>query len=346
MLKICEDSIYQLNKVFSDGKKFCIVTHTSPDGDAIGSTVALREFLRTSGAEARIVVPDAYPFFLRELDPDDEIVVFNGNETAAVSIIREADVICALDINSFSRTDKMKEHLYGAEAFKVLIDHHPGPGTDEFGLIFSETEVSSTCELLYYILMEMPETGGEATRLPKASADGLFTGMTTDTNNFANSTYPSTLRMAASLIDAGVDRDRLLDTLYHQFSESRLRLIGKLLKDCMHTVDGWFTYMLLTKEMQHEFGYKKGDVEGVVNRPLEIGEVGISALFTEDDDFVRVSIRSKGAIAVNSLARKYFNGGGHINASGGRIFMDIKDIPDYYIKSVREYFPQGTTFAR
>lgn len=346
MLEIREDSIYQLNKVFSNGKKFCIVTHTSPDGDAIGSTVALREFLRTYGAEARIVVPDAYPFFLRELDPDNGIVVFSGNEDVAENIIREADVICALDINSFSRTDKMKEHLYRSDAFKVLIDHHLGPEREEFGLIFSEIEVSSTCELLYYILMKMPGIAGEAARLPKASADGLFTGMTTDTNNFANSTYPSTLRMAASLIDAGVERNRLLDRLYRQFSEGRLRLIGLLLKDGMHTVDGWFSYMLLTKEMQKEYGYTKGDVEGVVNRPLEIGPVGISALFTEDDGFVRVSIRSKGDIAVNTLAKKYFNGGGHINASGGRIFMGIEDVADYYIRSVREHFPQGTTFAR
>lgn len=324
-------------KILSEGRRFCIVAHTSPDGDAVGSCVAMKEFLRWQGKEATVVFPDRFPDFLGFLDPDRDLLLYDKEKETADGAIARADVLICQDFNSFSRASGMEEALRRSGALKILIDHHIAPDTAAFDLVFSCQDVSSTCELLYYILKSHPGTAGDPSRLPALAATALFAGMTTDTNNFSNSTYPSTFSMASDLLAAGVDRASLLEDLYNRFSEGRLRLIGELLRDGLKIVDGRFSYMLLPKSLQRKYGYSKGDVEGVVNRPLEIEDILISALFTEDDGFVRVSIRSKRDVDVNTFAKEYFNGGGHFNASGGRLPMDIRDVPAYFEKAVADY---------
>ena len=339
MVENFSKKIGELARIIGGGKVFCIVAHTSPDGDAVGSCVGMREYLKAMGKDARIVLPDRFPDFLGYLDSGGEILLYDADKEAGDAAVLSSDVVICMDCNSFSRTDHMEGVLKKAAARKILIDHHIAPDTASFNLIFSSNHVSSTCELAYYILKALCADGFPG--LPAMTAEALFTGMTTDTNNFANSTYPSTLAMASELLAAGVDRPALLNRLYNQFSEGRLRLIGELLHDGMKIVDGKFSYMLLPKGLQRMYGYSKGDVEGVVNRPLEIKDVLVSALFTEDDDFVRVSLRSKPWVDVNLLAREYFNGGGHMNASGGRLKMDIADVPEYFENAIRRYAMQA-----
>ena len=312
MLNIHAESVAELVRTVENGRKFCIVGHTSPDGDAVGACVAMREFLRSLGKEAVIVLPNRFPAFLRHLDPEGTILLYDTDKEKADRAISGSQVLFCLDFNSFSRTDEMADALEASTARKILIDHHIGPDVRNFDLTLSMTDISSTCELLYHILKMFPNVGGNASLLPPLTAEALFTGMTTDTNNFANSVYPSTFSMAS-----------------------------ELLRNRMKIVDGKFSYMMLPFGLQHEYGYSKGDVEGVVNRPLEIKDVLISVLFTEDKDFVRVSIRSKPDVDVNAFARKYFNGGGHKNAAGGRLEMDMGMIPEYFAASVREYAMQA-----
>ena len=217
-----------------------------------------------------------------------------------------------------------------ADCKKVLIDHHLFPDTERFDLVFSTQEISSASELLFHILKAMPQCGGKASNLPFKVAEALMTGMTTDTNNFNNSVYPSTFNMASELIAMGVDRDRILFNLFNQFGENRLRLLGEMLKDLMKITPDGVAYMVLDKEILSRYHVNEGETEGFVNMPLSIKEVRMSLLLKEDGDRVRVSIRSKKGTSANMCARRHFNGGGHENAAGGRLYIpqDINDISE------------------
>jgi phosphoesterase RecJ-like protein len=208
---------------------------------------------------------------------------------------------------------------------------------EQFALIFSETEISSTCELLYHILMHTRNIAHDASRLPAESATSLMTGMITDTNNFANSVYPSTLIMASALLAAGVNRDDILDKLYNQHSENRLRLMGHMMKDLMTLTSDGAAYIVLDKKTQEAYNVQEGDTEGFVNMPLSITNVRMSILIKEDIGRLRVSIRSKKGTSANRCARMYFNGGGHENAAGGRLEIPVSEAASYIEKHVHEF---------
>jgi phosphoesterase RecJ-like protein len=220
--------------------------------------------------------------------------------------------------------------LEGSTADKILIDHHLSPDRDKFSLVFSETQISSASELLYHILKMLPPVNNIPGRLPMESRIALMTGMTTDTNNFANSVYPSTFSMASELIETGVDRNMILYNIYNRFKESRVRLQGHILKDLMKITDDGVAYIVLNRQTMDEYDVQEGDTEGFVNMPLSIEKVVMSIMLKEDNDRVRVSIRSKKGYSANACAREFFNGGGHENASGGRLFIgtDIESIDD------------------
>jgi phosphoesterase RecJ-like protein len=233
-----------------------------------------------------------------------------------------------------------------SKADKILIDHHLNPAREAFDLVFSETDISSASELLYHILMETVKIGHDASMLPPAAARALMTGMTTDTNNFANSTYPSTFRMASALLATGVDRDEILSRLYNQYGENRLRVLGHMMKDLLTITEDGVAYMVLDKATLRHYNVGEGDTEGFVNMPLSIAEVRMSFLIKEDDDRVRVSIRSKKGTSANTCARLYFNGGGHENAAGGKLNMpaDITDITEaagYIERTTHEFFTRN-----
>ncbi|MBR1927816.1 MAG: bifunctional oligoribonuclease/PAP phosphatase NrnA [Bacteroidales bacterium] len=341
------DKIKELDSLVGSSGRVCVTAHIHPDGDALGSGLALVGYLRECrGKDAALVVPDAVPeslrFILRDFR-EGSVLSYDEAPDMAKARIGDSDLIFCLDFPSFSRTNPEMESLMAAsEAPKVLIDHHLNPDSGSFSLVFSETEVSSTCELLYLILKEMPDIGGDLDRLPKSALEALMTGMTTDTNNFANSVYPGTMRMASELIAAGVDRDRILSDLYHSYRENRLRLMGYLLSEKMVISPEGAAVMILDKECQKRFGFRQGESEGFVNMPLSVSDIKISLFLTEEDGKFRVSVRSKQGVSANELAMRYFHGGGHERAAGGKLFFpgDIpspEDAEAHILKVTREF---------
>ena len=339
--------INQLDSLVSGSSRVSVTAHIHPDGDALGSGLALVGYLRECrGKDVALIVPDGVPeslrFILRGFQ-EGSVISHDENPALAKARIESSDLIFCLDCPSLSRTNPEIESLtIASKSPKVLIDHHLNPDTGSFSLVFSETEISSTCELLFLILKDMPDVAGDLGKLPKSTLEALMTGMTTDTNNFSNSVFPGTLRMASELIAAGVDRDMILSDLYHSFRENRLRLMGYLLSENMVITPEGAAVMILDKECQERFGFRQGESEGFVNLPLSVKDVKISLFLTEEDGKFRVSIRSKRGVSANKLAMKYFHGGGHEMAAGGKLYFP-KDIPSpkdakaHILKVTREF---------
>ncbi|MBE6233914.1 MAG: hypothetical protein E7118_05505 [Bacteroidales bacterium] len=329
--------VRRFEKILASAYDIAVVTHMKPDGDAVGSSTAMYHFLKNSGKSVRIVYPDPWPAnldFLISEDTAADVYDYRKDPEGSAAAIAASDLIICLDFNAFHRTDGLEGLLEGASCDKILIDHHLLPESEKFSLIFSETEVSSTCELLYTILMHTEQIGHNASRLPLEAATSLMTGMTTDTNNFGNSVFPGTLHMASDLLKAGVDRGMILENLYNRFSEDRLRLMGHIMKDLLTITADGVAYIVLDADTLRRYNTQEGDTEGFVNMPLSIETVKMSLLLKEDGEKVRVSIRSKKGISANRCARLHFNGGGHENAAGGRLHMGkeiscMAEVSDY-----------------
>ena len=345
MKELDKSDIASLAETISSAEVISISTHIRPDGDAVGSSVAMFHFLLRQGKDARIVFPHRTPetvdFLIRTV-PAERVVIHEDSPEEAISAIEESDLVISLDYNGFRRTESLQGVLSDSKAKKVLIDHHLDPEKDSFDIVFSEPEVSSTCELLYNVLLALPRTGGLASGLPSDCATALMTGMTTDTNNFANSVYPGTLRMASELLAAGVDRNRILDFLYQSNREQRLRLKGRLLYENMKITGDGVAYIILDRKTINHYGIREGETEGFVNEPLSIKDVRMSIFLKEDKGKFRVSIRSKKGVSANLCARLHFNGGGHELASGGSLPVPdaVKDAADAasYIEKVTHMF--------
>lgn len=325
-------SISKLSSLIENARKIAIVTHMKPDGDAMGSSLGLYHFLkRYTCAEVSIAINDRYPLnlaFMIDSQIENSISVYQEDKERVTAEITSSDLIFCLDFNAFHRTENLEGALRDAKGIKVLIDHHLSPETEPFEIVFSNTRSSSTCELLFEILKSLPQCDGKAENLPLATGEALMTGMTTDTNNFNNSVTPVTFAMASELIAIGVDRDKILYCLFNQFGENRLRLLGTMLKDLLTITDDGVAYMVLDAETLKKYNINEGDTEGFVNMPLSIKDVKMSLLLKEDQNRARVSIRSKKGVSANLCAQLYFNGGGHENAAGGRLYIpgDIADI--------------------
>ena len=336
-------------KLIISSGNIAIIGHMKPDGDALGSCVAMFHFLGQCGVEKRhIIFPDAFPAyidFITEGMEKESILTHTDDPETAERAIRDSDLIICLDFNAFHRTDRLENALMESSAKKILIDHHLNPDLRNFEVVFSETEVSSASELLFHVLKATPVTGGQISRLDPRACTALMTGMTTDTNNFANSTYPSTLKMASELLEAGVDRDLIVHNLYNRHSENRMRLMGHVLKDLMTITSDGVAYIVLDSRTQKEYEINDGDTEGFVNLPLAIDKVRMSLLLKEDGDRVRVSIRSKKGTSANLCAKEHFNGGGHENAAGGRLHIgqEVSSIRDAeaYIEEHTHLFLNG-----
>ncbi len=349
MEDICSPNIRAFESFIADARRICITTHMKPDGDAIGSCTALYHYLGMCGkSHVRIILNDRHPAYLNFLTEDlprEALVIHQEKPGDAETCIMDSDLIFCLDFNAFHRADGLEKALEASRADKILIDHHLNPDRSRFELSFSETDVSSASELLYNILMETIAIAHNATMLPERTATALMTGMTTDTNNFANSVFPSTLRMASALLAAGVDRDAILASLYNNYSENRLRVLGHMMKDLLTITDDGVAYIVLDRKTQEEYSVAEGDTEGFVNMPLSIAKVRMSLLLKEDGGRIRVSIRSKKGTSANRCAVLYFNGGGHENAAGGKLHIpdDIAGIGEaaaYIEKYTHKYFTE------
>ena len=319
---IDKDSVQRLNALFQGAVSVTVAAHPHPDGDALGSVSGLVSYLRECrGKDAVAVLPDSPAATVRFIVPDSvPLLCLDTDREACLRRIGESDLIVLLDANGFSRTEGLKEAFEASKAPKVLIDHHIGPERDRFQVVFSTPNVSSASELLYYILKELPDIDGDASKLPADAARALLTGMTTDTNNFANSVYPGTFEMAAELIAAGVDRDDVLAKLYNRYRENRVRVMGYLQHEVMRITPEGLAYIIATRDILDRFGVDEGETEGLVNIPLSIDRVKMSILLKQEKDHFRVSIRSKKGWSARQAADARFHGGGHENAAGGKLW--------------------------
>lgn len=343
-----------LDEFIREAGHIAIVGHHNPDGDSVGSATAMSRYLSGRGKECETVLPSSYPSFLGFLDPGHKIIFhtmkdaasdMKASPEAAVSAIESADLIFCIDLNSPKRTEGLESAIRSSQCRKILIDHHPSPEDGFFDLVFSDPSMSSACELLFWILMKMPDIRGDVSRFSFETAESLATGMITDTNNFCNSVIPSTFRMASLLMDRGINLESIYTTVFGSYSEKRMKLMGKMLSEMTVDRETHSACMVLTREIQNRYGYVSGDSEGFVNLGLRIAEVETSVLFTEEKDRIRVSLRSKGALSVNKLSNMYFNGGGHERASGGKLEMPADRVKDYFFTSLREFIAsEGITF--
>jgi phosphoesterase RecJ-like protein len=303
--------------------KIVIITHFNPDGDAIGSSLGLKHFLKVKGVEAEIVAPNDYPKFLKWMPEAKKIIIADYKRKIAAELISNADVIFILDFNASHRSGEMVgKWIDNSNAIKILIDHHQQP--DKFDFVYSDTSIPATCQMIYHFI----EALGEESLVTKNVAECLYCGIMTDTGGFRfRSTSAATHKITAKLIDAGADPAFISSSTWDTNTVSRLHLLSLVLSRLEVVADGKVAVLSLKREELKEFGFEKGDTEGFVNYGLSIAGVKMSAFFMEDlfGDFIKISFRSKDNVDCNAFSRKYFNGGGHINAAGGKYLKNIED---------------------
>lgn len=328
--------IGQLQDILKPGTSIVITTHKNPDGDAMGSSLALANYLNKIGMEAQVVIPNDSPAFLKWMAGFSDCIDFSLHPDKAKAAFEKAKVLFCLDFNAPKRVEQMEPLISGFKGFKVLIDHHPEP--ENFAeVMISRPDYGSTCELIYKFITELwqTETG-------QAIAECLYTGIMTDSGSFRfPSTTAETHRIVAALMDQGARHAKIHRSVYDDFTEKRLKLLGHCLTNRLTVIPGYATaFIYLTKEDLAHFEYKKGDTEGIVNYPLAIGSVVFSAIFIEMDEQVKISFRSKGTFSVNQFSRENFGGGGHTNAAGGVSYEPLLKTLEKFKSLVPKYNPQ------
>lgn len=334
---IPEESIKEVQKLIKHASKIVLVAHKRPDGDAIGSTLGLCNFLKGQGKSATVILPDAIPSFHQGLPGAKDVVCFDTQEAEARALINECDLIFCLDFNFPSRIGALEPLITESRAKKVLMDHHVNHG--EFtDVIISHPEIASTCELVFRLICRM----GNYPDMSLETAECLCTGMLTDTGGLAfNSNSPEIYSIISELLKKGVDKDAIYRNAFNNYSENRMKLLGYVLYKKMKVYEEYHTAIItLTYDEMKKFNYQPGDTEGFVNQPLSIGHVFCSIFIKEEKDVIKLSFRSQGDMDVNVMAKELFGGGGHVNASGAESHFSMEEtvriveqaIPNYVKK--------------
>ena len=322
---LTEHQLAQLGQLISDAHNIIITCHQNPDGDALGSSLGWAEFLKSLGKEPTIIVPDQFPDYLYWLPNSEKILRYDKHKDQADLLFKIADLVFCLDFNVPSRVDEMEGALCSSPAKKVLIDHHLGPDVPAV-LTISHPEKSSTSELVFRIVWQLEGFD----KLNKHFAIPVYCGMMTDTGGFTfNSNDPAIFYIISQLLTKGINKDRIYRNVYHNFSENRLRLTGFVMLERL-VIDSQrhASYYALRREDLKRFHFVKGDAEGLVNMPLQIKGHKLSISLRQDsekDNLVWVSLRSVDDFPCNKMAAEFFNGGGHLNASGGRLYCSIEE---------------------
>lgn len=331
------NDLESLRSLIDDAERFVVTCHTSPDGDAMGSLLAMVGFLRRNGKRVLGVTPNIFPDFLRWMPGVEDVLVYEKNEVEGNKVINSAEIIVCLDLNEPQRLGCLENAVLSSKAKRVLIDHHLG-GVDFCDWSLSNSGMSSTCELLYGVLSFLT---GNGDGLTKDEATCLYTGIMTDTGCFAYSSNRSDLyHIVGSLIDIGIDKDRIYRNVFYNYSTDRLKLLGYVLYVKMEVLREYNTTIIsLTRKEQRMFSHKKGDTEGFVNIPLQIKGMRLSIFLREDTErgVTRVSLRSVDDFPCNKMAAEFFNGGGHLNASGGELACDMDEALEIAKRATRHY---------
>ncbi len=309
--------------------------HQKPDGDAMGSALGLYHFLRSLGHEVTVISPTNWADFLDWMPGIEQVIDFEHHREKAKNIISQTAIIFCLDFNILHRTKHMEQLLTDAACTKILIDHHEQPQESAFSYGISNTSKSSTCEMVYDFIVN----SGHAGSLSMDMAECLYTGVMTDTGSFRfPATTASVHRMVASLKDVGLRHTIVHEHIYDNFLENRLRFIGYALVNRMEVLYEFNTaLMYITRADLQKYNIKTGDTEGLVNYLLTIKGIKFGALVIDRDEERKWSFRSKGAFDVNTFARKYFEGGGHANAAGGRSSEGLDATMKHFKQVIQEY---------
>lgn len=321
-----------IKEILSSPKRIVITTHKGPDGDAMGSSLALYNYLIKKGHQVQVITPNEYPKFLKWMKGDDKVLQYTKSINKSTQITEQAEIIFCLDFNSLSRIDSYKPVVQNSSAYKAMIDHHQEP--EKFDFNFSDTCACSTAQLIY----EFIEMLGDTDLIDKDIAECIYAGIMTDTGNFRFQSVTSrTHQVVAMLINKGAQTHLVNDRINDNNSVSRLKLLGYCLNEKLEVLADYTTAIISLSEQElNQFNFEKGDTEGVVNYALSIQGVYVAAFFVEKDGLIKISFRSKGSFSVNQLARDHFNGGGHINAAGGAYGSDLGKA----IKKFKEIIPQ------
>ena len=324
-----------LKQLLSAPKRIVIVTHKNPDGDAIGSTLGLYHYLIKSKHDVQVITPNDYPDFLKWIPNEHTILKYHTQTEDCEPIISNAELIFTLDFNVFHRTGDMEAVLTHSTAIKIMIDHHQSP--DNYAsFTYSDVRMSSTCEMVYNFIDKL----GEGDKIDSEIATCLYVGIMTDTGSFRfRSTTSKTHRVIAHLIEKGANNTAIHANVYDSNSYNRLQLLGCALNNLKTIPEYKTAYITLSQDELMTFDYKKGDTEGIVNYGLSIQGVKLAAIFIEDrqEGIIKISFRSKGEFSVNELSRKYFNGGGHTNAAGGRSELTLSETVKKFISILPHY---------
>ena len=332
-----EDQLAQMNQLISNANNILITCHKSPDGDAIGATLAWADYLTSIGKEPTMIVPDQFPDFLTWLPNSQKIVRYDKHREKCDMLFKIADLIFCLDYNTPSRVDEMEQSLVNSPANRVLIDHHLKPEVPAV-LTISQPEACSTCELIFRIVWQM----GAFEQQTKHFAVPVYCGMMTDTGGFLYSSTRSEIYFIISqLLTKHIDKDRIYRNVYHNYSEDRIRLMGYVLYEKLVYIPEYnAAFYTLTKDELRRFHFIKGDAEGLVNIPQQIKGLKLSISLREDTDkpnIIWVSLRSVDDFPCNLMAEQFFNGGGHLNASGGRINGTMQDAIETVRKAIEAF---------
>ncbi len=311
---IDDNTIERLRTAINAVTTMVITCHMAPDGDAIGASLGLAHVLQRLGKDVRVVVPDMVPRTLWFLPGMRDVLVYTKHEARAREVINAAKIIFCLDYNTFARIDRLADPLLVSRATRVLIDHHLDP-SDEFDITVSVPEASSTCELIFRVLLQMRLLN----LIDRRAATCIYTGLMTDTGNFTYSTEnPEVFEVAAALARRHIDTKAIYNMAMNTFSADCLRLQGYAIAEKMQVfADKHAALITLTREELLRYNYHRGDTEGLVNKPLSIPGITWVMFLREDPEFIKVSCRSSGDFSVSDICEKYFNGGGHTNAAGG-----------------------------
>ena len=325
----------ELSEHFFSSENILLISHINPDGDAIGSQLALYHYLKANGKNADMITPNYLQEFLKWMNGADLINVFIHQREKCKKLVGKADLIVLLDFNQPDRLGELESIVTGSRAKKIMIDHHLNP-RDFADIELSDPSFCSTAELVHEIITAV--NGSPFSSKPYSEA--LYVGIITDTGNFEYGTYSSrTLRIVADLLETGIEKDKIINMIYNSFSEHRIRFQGFALNERMVVLPDYQTaYIYLTKADLADHKYVKGDTEGFVNIPLSIKGIVFSAFFVEKEGFVKLSFRSKGSFPSNAFASEFFSGGGHMNASGGEYRDTLDNTIGYFLKVLKKNF--------
>ncbi len=332
-MKFNKASVDKLREILSQPKKIVIVTHRNPDADALGSSLGWKFFLESLKHAVAVISPNTITSNLKWIQGFDSVLVYEYRALKKVSEekIKSADVVFCLDFNALSRLENLGEVIKKSSAIKIMIDHHQQP-EDFAAITFSDVKYCATSEMLYDIIAGLNQTDLIDSRI----AECLYVGLATDNGFFQfNNTTPNAHTVAAALIAKGAKPDYVSEKVNNVLRETRLRFFGYCLNEKLKLVNGGkVAYILVSQAEIKKFNLQAGDSEGLVNYPFKIEGVVVSAYFSEEQDRIKISFRSRGKVDVNTFARTYFEGGGHTNAAGGKSFFGLEETEKKFLDSL------------